>query len=135
MTTSAVLGNRPVAVALAGAASIAFSGILYRYAHVSPSTGAFWRCAWAVPPLALLAWLEDRRLGPRPRSARLWAVLAGVFFAADLIFWHYSIEQVGAGLATVLGNLQVVLVGLAAWALLSERPSMRALVSIPIVLV
>ena len=26
---------------------------------------------------------------------------AGVFFAADLILWHHSIEDVGAGLATV----------------------------------
>jgi drug/metabolite transporter (DMT)-like permease len=102
---------------------------------VSPSTGAFFRCAWAVPPLALLAWWEDRRFGPRPRSARLWAVLAGVFFAADLILWHHAIEDVGAGLSTVLGNTQVVLVGLVAWALLDERPTTRALVSIPIVMV
>jgi drug/metabolite transporter (DMT)-like permease len=69
------------------------------------------------------------------RSARLWAVLAGLFFAADLILWHHAIENVGAGLSTVLGNTQVVLVGLVAWVLLSERPSNRALVSIPVVMV
>jgi drug/metabolite transporter (DMT)-like permease len=40
---------------------------------------------------------------------------------------------VGAGLATVLGNTQVVLVGLAAWALLGERPHRSSLVAIPIV--
>lgn len=60
------------------------------------------------------------------------AVVAGVFFAVDLVFWHNSIEAVGAGLATVLGNTQVLLVGLLAWALLGERPSGRALLSIPI---
>ena len=38
------------------------------------------------------------------------ALLAGMFFAADLIFWHQAIADVGAGLATVLGNLQVVIV-------------------------
>jgi hypothetical protein len=35
------LGQRPVLVVLAGALAIAFSGILFRVAHVSASTGAF----------------------------------------------------------------------------------------------
>jgi drug/metabolite transporter (DMT)-like permease len=128
------LGRRPTLVALAGAMAIAFSGILYRLAEVSPETGAFFRCLWALPPLLLLAAWEDRRLGPRPRRARALAYVAGVFFAVDLLFWHHAIEAVGAGLATVLGNTQVVLVGLLAWALLGERPSKRSLAAIPIVL-
>jgi drug/metabolite transporter (DMT)-like permease len=126
------LGNRPVEAALAGALAIAFSGILFRLADVSASTGAFFRCLYALPPLWLLARLEDRRYGTRPVRARGLAVVAGVFFAVDLIFWHNAIEAVGAGLATVLGNTQVLLVGLLAWALLGERPAGRALASIPI---
>jgi drug/metabolite transporter (DMT)-like permease len=58
-----------------------------------------------------------------------------MFFAVDLIAWHQGIEEVGAGLATVLGNLQVVLVGLLAWAILRERPSERSLAAIPVALV
>jgi drug/metabolite transporter (DMT)-like permease len=125
-------GGRPTLPALAGAVAIAFSAILYRYADVSPSTCAFFRCAYAVPPLLLLAWWEDRRLGPRPLKTRAWAWLAGAFFAADLILWHHSIEYVGAGLATVLGNTQIVLVGLVAWLLLRERPSALLLAAIPV---
>jgi drug/metabolite transporter (DMT)-like permease len=116
-----------------GALVIAFSAILVRLAEVSPATAAFFRCAYALPLLALLAWLEWRRYGPRERRNRLLAVGAGVFFAADLICWHYSIDAVGAGLATVLGNLQVVLVALIAWMVLGERPSPRTLGSIPVV--
>jgi drug/metabolite transporter (DMT)-like permease len=115
--------------------AIAFSGILYRLAEVSPETGAFFRCLWALPPLYLLARWEDRRFGPRPRRSRLLAYAAGIFFAVDLLFWHHAIEAVGAGLATVLGNTQVVLVGLLAWAFLGERPSNRSLAAIPVVLV
>jgi drug/metabolite transporter (DMT)-like permease len=126
------LGERPVEAALAGAVAIAFSGILFRLADVSASTGAFFRCLYALPPLYLLARLEDRRYGSRPGRARGLAVVAGVFFAVDLVLWHNAIEAVGAGLATVLGNTQVLLVGLLAWALLGERPSGRALASIPI---
>jgi drug/metabolite transporter (DMT)-like permease len=122
----------PVPSALAGALAIAFSGLLYRWADVSPSTGAFFRCAYAVPPLLLLAWLEDRRLGSRPWRTRAWAWLAGAFFAADLIFWHTSIEYVGAGLATVLGNTQIVLVGVLAWVIYRERISGPLLAAIPV---
>ena len=127
------VGQRPVPAVLVGAVAISFSGILFRLAHVSPSTGAFYRCVWALPPLWLLARLENRRFGRRPGRAVWLAWLAGGFFAADLILWHNAIDQVGAGLATVLGNTQVVLVGLLAWALLGERPQRSSLAAIPVV--
>jgi drug/metabolite transporter (DMT)-like permease len=127
--------SHPARAAVGGAIAIAFSGILYKAAHVSPSTGAFFRCAYALPALWLLVRFEERILGPRPREFRRWAWLAGAFFAADLLLWHHAIEAVGAGLATVLGNTQVVMVGLLAWALFSERPSNRALAAIPIAMV
>ena len=120
--------------ALLGAVAIAFSSILVRLSHASPSTAAIFRCAYALPVLGLLAWLEDRRLGPRAWRDRRIAVAAGVFFAVDLILWHHSIEDVGAGLATVLANIQVVLVPLVAWAVLSERPGRQVLAALPIAL-
>src|SRR5438093_11376634 len=129
------VGERPVLAVLAGAVAIAFSGVLFRLAHVSPSTGAFYRCVFALPPLWLLARLERRRYGRPGRRLVLLAWLAGAFFAADLILWHNAIEQVGAGLATVLGNTQVVLVGLVTWLLLKERPSSSSLAAIPVVAV
>ncbi len=125
--------RRPSVAATLGALCIAFSAVLFRLADVSPATGAFHRCAWAVPPLLLAARLEDRALGPRSRRDRLLAVAAGLFFCVDLVLWHHAIEDVGAGLATVLGNVQVVLVALVAWLLLGERPGARTLVSIPVV--
>ena len=121
-------------MAVIGALVIAWSSILVRLAEVSPSTAAIFRCAYALPLLGALAWREDRRLGPRPRAGRLLAAGAGVFFAADLIFWHHAIGDVGAGLATVLGNLQVAFVPLVAWAVLSERPGGRVLATLPLVL-
>jgi drug/metabolite transporter (DMT)-like permease len=115
--------------------TIAFSAIFVRLADVSPATAAIFRCVYALPPLALLAWYEQRRYGSRaPGQARL-AWIAGAFFAADLVLWHHSIEEVGAGLATVLGNTQVVIVPLAAWLLLGERPGARVAASVPVVLI
>ncbi len=116
-----------------GALVIAFSGILVRLADVSPSTAALFRCAYALPVLALLAWLERRRFGDRSMRERMLAWAAGALFAADLTFWHHSIEAVGAGLATVLGNTQVVLVAVIAWVMLGERPESRSLAAVPVV--
>jgi drug/metabolite transporter (DMT)-like permease len=128
-----LLARRPGFTVLVGAVAIAFSAILFRLAHVSPSTGAFFRCFWALPALWLLARWEERRWGPRPFRVRACAWLAGLFFTADLILWHNSIDRVGAGLATVLANTQVVLVGVLAWVLLGERPNRGSLAAIPVV--
>jgi len=118
-----------------GAVAIAFSSILVRLSHASPSTAAIFRCAYALPLLGLFAWVEDRRFGSRPWRERRIAVLAGVFFTADLILWHHSIADIGAGLATVLANVQVVLVPLVAWAVLSERPGRQLLAALPIAVI
>lgn len=122
-------------MAVAGAATIAFSGIFVALADLPPSTSAFYRCAYALPPLLALAVWERRRYGPRERRERALGWLAGLFLAADLILWHHSIAAVGAGLATVLANVQVVLVGLVAWAVLKERPEARVVAAAPVVLV
>jgi drug/metabolite transporter (DMT)-like permease len=125
--------RRPVVAveAAAGAFAIAFSAILFRLAHVSPSTGAFFRCLYAVPVLVLVARAEGRRApaaGAHGRERAL-AAVAGVWLAADLIVWNHSIDAIGAGLATVLSNTQVVMVALAAWVLWGERPARRTVLA------
>jgi len=125
----------PRLYAALGACCIAFSSILVRLSHASPSTAAIFRCAYALPVLGALAWREDRRYGPRQRADRRAAAAAGVFFAIDLELWHHSIGDVGAGLATVLANVQVVLVPLVAWAILGERPNRRVLSALPVCLI
>ena len=113
---------------------IAFSGIFYRWAEVSPSTGTVFRALFGLPLLVFVAWLEHRRYGGLPsRTIRL-SLVAGVFFAGDLLFWHHAIAYVGAGLATVLGNLQVLIVGVVAWLAFGERPSRNTFLALPIVL-
>jgi drug/metabolite transporter (DMT)-like permease len=124
--------ERAPVIAVAGALTIAFSAILVHQAGVHPTTAALYRCAYAVPLLGLLAWRERRRYGPRAAGQQRLALIAGLFFAADLIFWHQAIADVGAGLATVLGNLQVVVVPFVAWAVLSEAPGRRILAALPL---
>ena len=117
-----------------GALTIAFSSIFVSLADVTPATAAIFRCVYALPVLAALSWDERRRYGPRAAGQSRLAWIAGAFFAADLVMWHHAIGQVGAGLATVLGNTQVVLVPIAAWMFLGERPGWRVAASVPVVL-
>jgi drug/metabolite transporter (DMT)-like permease len=124
----------PILLGALGAFAIAFSGIYVRLSTVAPATSAVFRCAYAVPVLAVLAHREARTAGPRDRSQRRLSLAAGVAFAVDLVAWHYAIDVVGAGLATVLANVQVVIVGLVAWAILGERPSRATIAAVPVML-
>ncbi|MDQ3982608.1 MAG: DMT family transporter [Actinomycetota bacterium] len=128
------LGERPLVTAALGALCIASSGVLVRLSDSSPVTVAVYRCLYALPVLGAVTYLETRRFGTLPQRTRNLAWVAGIFFAVDLVFWHYAIDAVGAGLATVLGNLQVLIVGFAAWWILGERPRRELFFAIPIVL-
>jgi drug/metabolite transporter (DMT)-like permease len=136
--------GRPVTAALAGALCISTSAIVMKLAGSSPSATALGRCGFALPVLALLTWLERRRraAGGAALSAaeamsargRWLARLAGVFLAGDLVLWSHSITNIGAGLATVLSNLQVIIVPLLGWLLLGERPRRSLLIAAPVML-
>jgi len=126
--------GRALAAAGLGAACISASAILIKLAGTGPATAAFYRCFLALPILFALAVVERRRRGPRRLAAHLGAIAAGAFLAIDLVLWNHTIADVGAGIATLLGNLQVLFVALAAWVLLRERPGRRFLVALPVVM-
>jgi drug/metabolite transporter (DMT)-like permease len=121
--------------AVAGAACISSSAVVMQLAGSSPSMTALGRCAFALPVLGVLAWRERRRGAAAMTARSRWlARIAGVFLAADLILWSHSIADIGAGLGTVVTNLQVVLVALLAWAVLGERPHRWLLAALPVML-
>ena len=126
--------GRPVLLATLGAGCISASAVLVKLANTGAATVGVYRCFLALPVLAALAVLEQRRRGRRPRPARLGAVLAGMFLAVDLVLWNHAIAEVGAGIATVLGNLQVLFVAFAAWMLFRERPGRMFMIALPVVM-
>lgn len=137
MTTAPARSVNPTWLVVAGSLLIAWSGIFVRLAELPAATSAFYRCAYAVPPLVLLAWHWRRTGRAEALTARQWgwALLAGICFGADLVLWHVSIGAVGAGLATVLGNLQVVLFPFGAWLVWQEHPTRLQLAVLPVLVV
>jgi drug/metabolite transporter (DMT)-like permease len=128
-------GSLPVVQAAAGASCLSASAVLFTLAAVGPLTATFYRCALPLPVLAVLAMSERHREGPRPLASHGYAVLAGVFFAINLVCWIRSIADIGAGAATVLGNLQVVFIAGLAWLVMRERPGRVLVAVLPVVLI
>jgi len=101
-----------------GALVIGTTPILVRLAACGPAAAGFWRLAFATPLLALAAGGRAGGVG-RPSLSM---ILAGVAFALDLGCWHYGIRYTSVANATVLPNLTPVVVTIAGWLFLKERP-------------
>ncbi len=116
-----------------GVVIISFSAILVRLSEQSPVTVAFFRAAYALPVLVLIGRLAPTEPG-RTRRQRAMAFGAGLALAIDFAFWHISIEFIGAGLATVVGSVHVVIMMIAGWLLLGQQPTRTAIIATPIAL-
>jgi len=131
---SADSNRRTMLIALAGAVAISFSPVFYVYSDTNPSTGAFFRMLYALPALALLAYLV-RKSDTRSSRTRWTAFGAGLILAPDMLSYHSSMIFIGIGIATLIGNSQVIIVTLASWKLFGEKPNQAILVSLPIVII
>ena len=131
---SADSDRRTMLIALAGAVAISFSPVFYVYSDTNPSTGAFFRMLYALPALVLLAYLV-RKSDTRSSRTRWTAFGAGLILAPDMLSYHSSMIFIGIGIATLLGNSQVIIVTLASWKLFGEKPNQAILVSLPIVVI
>ena len=115
-----------------GALVIAFSAILVDLADVTPAD----RGGLALRVRAAAA-RRDRVVGAPPLRPAQRRASAGsrppraCCSRVDILVWHYAIDDVGAGLATVLGNLQVVVVPFLALAVFGERVPRSILFALP----
>lgn len=108
-----------------GAVGIAFAPIFVRLSEVGPSATAFWRLSLALPALWLWMAIEGKQRGA-PRQPSCMAdyrrlTVAGLFFAADLAVWHWSILFTSVANATLLANFAPIFVTLGAWLWFGQR--------------
>jgi len=120
----------PLARVLVGAVFISFAPVLVKLAAVGPTPAGFYRMM--LGGLILAALVQLRRAAWRGgKGYLLLCAVAGAWFAADLAFWHRSINLVGPGLATILANFQVFVLAAFGILVLGERASPRLLLAIP----
>ncbi len=110
---------------------ISFSGVWVKVSHVTPTVSAFYRVFFGGVFL-LIAAMARHELRPRGRRQLLLGLLCGLFFAFDLVCYHYSIHYIGPGLGTILPNLQVFILAMAGVVFFKERVRLIALLSMPV---
>ena len=125
--------RRIMLIALFGAMLLSFAPLLYIQSDTSPITGAFFRMLYALPILIFLVWYLNQD-DQRGRKNRMLAFSAGLLLAIDFAGYHSAIDYIGSGIATLIGNSQVIIVTLVSWWLLGERPNRMILLALPMVM-
>ena len=125
--------RRIMLVALFGAMLLSFAPLLYIRSDTSPVTGAFFRMLYALPILIFLVWYLNRD-DPRGIRNRALAFSAGLLLAIDFVGYHSAIDYIGSGIATLIGNSQVVIVTLVSWWMFGERPNWMIVFALPMVM-
>lgn len=111
-----------------GAVTIAFAPILVRLSELGPSATGFHRFLLAIPLYWAIAATLPRPApeaegSERPRTVRdfFLIAMAGVYLAADVAVWHYSIQMTTVANSTLLANVAPVFVVLGGWLLFRTR--------------
>lgn len=115
-----------------GAVTIAFAPILVRLSEVGPSATGFHRFLLAIPLYWAIAATLPRPVAAegaaaegseRPTTLRDFVLIAmaGVYLAADVAVWHYSIQMTTVANSTLLANVAPVFVVLGGWILFRTR--------------
>src|SRR5690349_10496666 len=108
---------------LIGSSALAFGPWLVRLSGVGPVAAGFWRLGLALPFLFVIARLTGQPVHWPGRRLGLITVLAGFFFAADLVAWHTGIHLTKLGNATLFGNTSSLIFALWGLWIARRRPS------------
>ena len=125
--------RRTMLIALAGAFLLSFAPLFYVQSETTPITGAFFRMVYAIPILLILVCYLNRE-DSRSFNTRMLTFAAGILLAIDFAGYHSAIDYIGSGIATLIGNSQVIIVTLSSWWLFGERPNRMILLALPMVM-
>ena len=113
-----------------GAVLISFSPIFVSLVRINPTASAFYRVFIGGIVLTLYLLISKKRFDFN-KSVWFFLLMASIFFAADLWFWHRSVIYVGPGLGTLLANMQVFIMMMAGIFLYKQIPTKVQLFSVP----
>jgi drug/metabolite transporter (DMT)-like permease len=113
----------PFFILVLGAVSIAFSPIFVRFSDVDPIITAFYRIFLSLPFFLFFSstkLIEKINFNVFKNHFAL-IFISGLFFALDLICWHWSIKLTTVSKATFLSNLAPIVVIMYALFFLKEK--------------
>src|SRR5688572_14622926 len=110
---------------IVGAITIGFSGIFVRWSETGPITTGFYRLGIAGAVLFLLPFfvpaMKPQIAAKASRRDKLWLVVGGLLFAADIAVWHPALMLTTISNATFIGNISTVFVAVGAWLIFKRR--------------
>ncbi len=106
--TKGVSAGRATVVLMIGVVALAFTAPWVKQANFEPATSVILRVAIALLVVVPLAFVERSRLGGLNKKGIGLSLIAGLFLGVDFTAWNYSIFFVGSGVASVLLNLQII---------------------------
>lgn len=124
----------PRVVALLGSLAVGLNPVFVRMSGENAATAVFFRFAIALIPLGIFALMELRLNGKMRARDVMLHLLAGAFFGLDVGLWIPGVLLAGAGIATVAGNLQVIIVPLLALLIFREKLTPPFIIAIPVML-
>ncbi|MCG7394388.1 DMT family transporter [Microvirga sp. ACRRW] len=117
-----------------GAVAMGISPIFVRFASssmdgapadVGPFASAFWRVTLCLPLLYAWMRIEERKASkdaPCVRFSKA-AILAGIVFTGDLLFWHLAILKTTVANATFFATMAPLFVVLVVWLVFRQKVS------------
>ena len=113
----------PFFILIIGAIAIAFSPIFVRFSDVDPIMTAFYRIFISLPFFLFFSTFNiiEKVKFPEFNNSYVIFLVSGIFFALDLICWHWSIKLTTVSKATFLSNLAPIVVIIFSLIFLKER--------------
>ena len=113
----------PFFILIIGAIAIAFSPIFVRFSDVDPIMTAFYRIFISLPFFLFFSSfnLIEKVKFPEFNNSYVIFLVSGIFFALDLICWHWSIKLTTVSKATFLSNLAPIVVIIFSLIFLKEK--------------
>ncbi len=122
------------AILLIGIAALAFTAPWVKLANFEPATSAILRVGIALVALIPFALRERSQKGGINRTGVILSLAAGFFLGIDFTAWNYSIFFVGSGIASILLNLQIIILPAMAMLFDKFRPAKSYYVLVPIMI-
>ena len=108
------------------------------YGGFGPASIGFYRILFALPLMWLVLWITPSKLDSLSKSQKRpigLLALSGVFFAIDLVSWHWSIKYTSIANATLLANFAPLWVTLWARHLFGEKIHTRFFIALGIAII
>ena len=117
---------------LLGIAFLSFTAPWQKMSNFDPATGAFLRVLGGSLVLIPFAIREAKKSGIINTRGFWLSILAGVVLGIDFTAWNYSISLAGSGIASILLNIQILILPLLAFLINKEKIALSYYLVAPI---